>query len=281
MNSEIPAEDPGDRIIPSNKRFRIHGKLSKGLLAIGILLITGIAAKPLEKQLHAVTSETRPRLQIEDLEQGAGQGLIFAVLGGFRTLMADILWLKTMIVWESENLEKTHSLIQFTTTVDPQPKFFWINGARIIANDMPHWMAAQGNTPEQTKRNTVVLAHSAIALLEKAKPHHQDKPDILMEIGNIHLNRLRDARSAAEMYRKAYDEYESTPYYVARLYGQLLRRMGRNKEAYKFLTELHPTLPDGVIYAQKNTVLQRIRQLEKTLGITKGNSFRPVARQAD
>ncbi len=281
MNSQTPVKDPGDRIIPSNERFRINGKFSTGLLAIGILLITGIAAKPLERQLQAVTSETRPRLQLEDLEQGAGQGLIFAVLGGVRTLVADILWLKTMIVWESENLEKTHSLIQFTTTVDPRPKFFWINGARIIANDMPHWEAAQGNTPEQTKRNTVALAHSAIALLEKAKPHHDDKPDILLEIGNIHLTRLRDARSAAEMYRKAYIEHESTPYYVARLYGQLLRRMGRNEEAYKFLTELHSTLPDGIVYAQKNTVLRRIRQLEKTLEITPGKSFRPVARQAD
>ncbi|MDE0820097.1 MAG: hypothetical protein OSA95_03195, partial [Opitutales bacterium] len=69
--------------------------------------------------------------------------------------------------------------------------------------------------------------------------------------------------------------------YVARLYGQLLRRMGRNEEAYKFLTDLHPTLPNGVVYAQKNTVLRRIRQLEKTLEITPGKSFRPVARQAD
>ena len=278
MNSQTPVKDLGDKIIPANKHFRIHERIKTGLLIISVLLITGIVAKPLERQLLAVANQTQPKLQIENLEQDAGQGLIFAVMGGFRTLMADILWLKTMTVWESENLEKTHSLIQFTTTVDPRPKFFWINGARIIANDMPHWEAAQGHTVEQTKRNTVALAHSAIALLEQARPHHTDKPDILLEIGNIHLNRLRDTKSAAAMYHKAYIEHKNTPYYVARLYGQLLRRMGRNAEAYKFLTELYPTLPGSIIYAQKKTELRRIRQLEKTLKITKGNSFRPEKR---
>ena len=273
MTPQATGHEPGGSLVPTGGVPYLHRKLGKGLLGVCILLVTGIAAGPMESQLQS-NIQQRP-LELQNLEEGAGQGLVLAILGGFRTLVADILWLRTMYTWEEENLEKTHSLIQFTTTVDPRPKFFWINGARIIANDMPHWEDAQEDTPAKTRWKTISLARSAIELLEKAQAHHADKPDMILEIGHININRLRDMETAARYYLHAYTEYETAPYYIARLYAQLLRRMGRNREAYEYLKRLHPTLPDGVIYAQKSVVLRRIRILEKTLGIPSKNAYQP------
>ena len=149
-------------------------KVLVGLLA---LLVTGMIIAPLQEKLVAQTAENGGNTSLEGLEQGAGQGIVLAVLGGFRTLMADILWLQTMQAWEKEDLNKTLSLIQFTTTVDPEPKFFWLNGARIIANDMPHWDASQGRTPEETHQKMHALTQAAISFLQNAQLQHPKKLD--------------------------------------------------------------------------------------------------------
>lgn len=266
---------PGGSIVSANGPTHIRSKALNALTGILMLLAAGIATGPLQEKLKAQVGDQVGAAQIQSLEQGAGQGIVLAVLGGFRTLMADILWLRTMQAWEQDDLGKTLSLIQFTTTVDPQPKFFWINGARIIANDMPHWVAATGTSQEQVRKDVQALAGTAIGLLEKAQLHHPEKPDMLMEIGHIHLNRLQDPETAAHYYGRAYMEFDNAPYYVGRLYAQLLRRVGRHREAYEFLTQLHPTLPD-IIYAQKGVVLQRIRKLEKQLEIPEAVSFQPT-----
>ena len=250
--------------------WRRCGKVLVGLLA---LLATGMTIAPLQEKLVAQTGENAENTSLEGLEQGAGQGIVLAVLGGFRTLMADILWLQTMQAWEKEDLNKTLSLIQFTTTVDPEPKFFWLNGARIIANDMPHWDASQGRTPEETHQKMHALTQAAISFLQNAQLQHPKKPDWLMEIGHIHLNKLKDPNTAAHFYKRAYLEFDTTPYYIARLHAQLLQRVGRDQEAYEFLTWLHSTLPDDP-YAQSGVVLGRIRKLERRLSIPAKETYR-------
>ena len=245
----------------------------KTLIGLLALLSTGMIIAPLQDKLVAQTGENDGNTSLEGLEQGAGQGIVLAVLGGFRTLMADILWLQTMQAWEKEDLNKTLSLIQFTTTVDPEPKFFWLNGARIIANDMPHWDASQGRTPEETHQKMQALAQAAISFLQNALLQHPEKPDWLMEIGHIHLNKLKDPVTATHFYKRAYLEFETAPYYIARLHAQLLQRVGRDQEAYEFLTWLHSTLPDDP-YAQSGVVLGRIRKLERRLGIPVKETYR-------
>ena len=61
---------------------------------------------------------------------------------------------------------------------------------------------------------------------------------MIIEIENVQYNQLQDMEAAAEYYRKAYTEYATTPYYVGRLHAQLLRKLGRNQEAYEFLTRI-------------------------------------------
>ena len=94
-----------------------------------------------------------------------------------------------------------------------------------------------------------------------------------MEIGHIHLNKLKDPVTAAHFYKRAYLEFETAPYYIARLHAQLLQRVGRVHEAYEFLTWLHSTLPDDP-YAQSGVVLGRIRKLERRLGIPAKETYR-------
>tara|TARA_B100001123_G_scaffold442346_1_gene585700 strand:+ start:476 stop:1318 length:843 start_codon:yes stop_codon:yes gene_type:complete len=275
MKSTRPLRKPGGNLVARYALAQLPTRLGKGILAIGILLATGMAIEPVENKVWNHMEEKQEGFHLANLEEAAGQGLVLGVLGGFRALMADILWLKTMLAWETESLEKTISLIQFTISVDPSPTFFWINGARIMANDMPYWPDSQGKTPEATRKNREALAKAAIRLLQKGHAYHPEKPDMIIEIGNVNYNQLRDMEAAAEYYHRAYTKYATTPYYVGRLHAQLLRKLGRNQEAYKFLTGIYPELPDEIIYAQKKVVLKRIRQLEKSLNISPEKRFRP------
>ena len=59
---------------------------------------------------------------------------------------------------------------------------------------------------------------------------------------------------------------EGSPYYAPRIYAELLVQLGREREAYDFLRQAYPKMPD-IIYSQKDVVRGRIRDLEDSLGI--------------
>jgi hypothetical protein len=71
------------------------------------------------------------------------------------------------------------------------------------------------------------------------------------------------------------------PYYAARIYGELLRRLGREREAYLWLCRLHPNLPTEDPEAMAEVVLKRIRGLEEALSIPEGDKYRPVSGSAE
>lgn len=201
-----------------------------------------------------------------------GAGALFGWLGGFRALAADFLWLRMYIGWEKRDLPGTQTLIGLTTAVDPRPPYFWINGARILAYDLPAWrIAAEGGyaAVPAARQRTIDREHAQLAIrrLELARRTLRGNPAFWIEQANIELNRLGDVSAAAESYRQAW-ALPDAPYYAARLHAELLRRLDRKQEAYAWLRALHPTLPADDESAGAELVLSRIRQLEAELGTT-------------
>lgn len=206
------------------------------------------------------------------------QGLSFAVLGGFRSLTADFLWLEVEDRWESGDLVGTQASLRLVTTVDPRPLTFWLNGARMIAYDLSAWrVAALGRdpavSPATLARIDAEQAQAALVWLRAAEQFHPDSAAIAVEEANIQLNRQRDVAAAAASYRRA-AELPHAPYYAARLHAELLRRLGRKMEAYVWLKSVHPTLPPHYEAASAGLVLGRIRALEAELAIPADQRYR-------
>lgn len=105
--------------------------------------------------------------------------------------------------------------------------------------------------------------------------HHPGNPNLWVERANIELNRLQDPAAAAESYRRAWEQ-PGGPYFAARLHAELLRRMGRKAEALAWLKDLHPKLPPGDEAAAAPVVLERIRELERELGVEAAQAYRPT-----
>jgi hypothetical protein len=248
------------------------------LTVLLILVLLGLLTRPIEAPAWRVVKAGQPEMNLEAIEGALGQGLVVGVLGGFRAILADFLWIRTNTIWERRDRVKLDAMIRLVTTLDPRPEFFWINGSRMIAYDVPNWRIREeggyDDVPE-SRQQAIDREQSAQAfeLIEEALEFHPHLAKLYLEKGQIYLNRLKDDANAAKWFLEA-SKQKDAPYYAARIYAELLRRQGKNEEAYAFLKELHNTLPNEP-YSQKGILLERIRELEKELSIPVWERFEP------
>lgn len=254
-------------------------RLRAVVLTFLFLFLLGLLTRPLEAPAWQRVQSGQPELKLAQMEGALGQGLIIGMLGGFRAIMADFLWIQTNTVWERRERAKLDSMIRLVTSIDPRPAFFWINSARMIAYDVPNWRIREegGYQAVPEARQAAIdreQAEQAFAHLQRALEFHPQNPHLYLEIGQIYLNRLDDPAQAAPWFLRA-SEQPGAPYFAARIYAQLLRRQGQHAEAYDFLKGLFRRLPDDDPYAQKDIILERIRDLEQTLGLPSSEAFSP------
>lgn len=247
-------------------------------MVLGGLALTGSVLGPVESPVWAALRAEQPALRLGSAGVAAGQGVTLGVLGGFRAITADFMWLRAHVVWETRDLPTTATLLRLTTALDPRPLYFWLNGSRILAYDMTAWrIAAAGGYDKvpiaEQERIGAEQAHLALRRLEEAFSFHPASTDLWIERANIELNGLHDAAAAAASYRRAWEQ-PNAPYYTARLHAELLRRLGRKAEALAWLKQLHPQLPPGDEAACADLVLSRIRDLERELGVPAGQAYR-------
>ncbi|MEC7273973.1 MAG: hypothetical protein VX372_03780 [Verrucomicrobiota bacterium] len=243
-----------------------------------LLILLGLLARPIEVPAWKVVKAGQPEMNLEALEDSLGQGVVIGVLGGFRAILADFLWIQTNAIWERKDRAKLDSMIRLVTTLDPRPDFFWINGSRMIAYDVPNWrIREEGGHSEvsEERQQAITLEQSlqAFDFIDQALDFHPNNAMLYLEKAQIYLNRLKDDANAAKWFLHA-SQQDDAPYYAARIHAELLRKQGLNVEAYDFLKDLHTKLPNTP-YAQKGIVLERILDLEKTLEIPFTERFMP------
>lgn len=251
--------------------------LRTGLVVALGLLGAGLVLRPLEAPAWEQVRARQPALRLESLKDALGQGVTVGLLGGFRAIVADLFWIRTNSIWETNDLAGTQTSIKLVTAIDPRPLYFWLNGSRMISYDMPNWRIDKAGgwdaVPDAVRRR-FDEEQSAIGIkyLEGALGFHPKEPLLILEIGNIHLNRLKDVETASRYYLDAATQPDA-PYYAARIYAELLRRLNRLPEAYDFLKKLYPTLPKEDLMAQAPVVMERIRELEEELQIPVAQRF--------
>lgn len=236
-----------------------------------VLILTSRLLAPVEQPAWETVKARQVELGMEEIEGALGQGLVLGIFGGFRTVIADFLWIQMNQSWRQKERAKLNATLQLVTTLDPRAEFFWINGARMLAYDVPNWRIQQEGgyrvVPESRQQELDrEQAEQAFVLLRRAQQYHPDNPKITMEFAQIYLNRLKDHAQAAEWFLKA-SKQDGAPFYAARIYAELLRRDGLDREAYEFYKQLFLDLPDDNAFAQKPVVLERIRELELELEI--------------
>ena len=262
-------------------KFLIHPlliRLFKIFSILIILVLLGLLMRPIEVPAWKAVKAGQSEMNLEALEGALGQGLVIGVLGGFRAILADFLWIRTNTIWERKDRAKLDSMVRLVTTLDPRPDFFWINGSRMIAYDVPNWRIREeggySDVPEE-RQQAIDLEQSSQAfdLIDQALDFHPGNAKLYLEKAQIYLNRLKDDANAAEWFLRA-SQQDDAPYFAGRIHAELLRKQGLDAEAYDFLKNLHTELPNTP-FAQKGIILERILDLEKTLKIPFRERFMP------
>ena len=247
---------------------------------IVVLAVTGTLLNRLAAPAWSATREKQPALTLDSSVTAAGQGVTLALLGGFRALVADAAWMRMYARWEVRDLPAVETLIRVVSAIDPRPVYFWINGARILAYDLPVWRIeaaggferVAGPTQQRIGREQAQLA---LRHLDAAMAFHPASADLWTERASIELSKLHDLAAAAESFRRAWEQPRA-PFYAARLHAELLRRQGRKAEALAWLVQVHPLQPPDPEGGREDVVLQRIRDLERELGVAPERSYQPV-----
>ncbi len=243
----------------------------------GVLVLTGVCLRALIEPVSRARRDVHATMSSKSLPAATAQGVSFAVLGGFRSVAADLAWLRAYVAWERRDAPGTESLLHLATALDGRSLSFWLNGARMMAYDFPAWQIDEAGgfalvPPAEQKRITATQAQRALSFLETAMTYFPANAALWIERANIELNRLDDPASAAESYRRA-SEQPDAPYYPARLHAELLRRLGKKTEALAWLVKLYPRLPKHLEAAASGLVLTRIRVLEVELSVAPEKRF--------
>jgi len=145
-----------------------------------------------------------------------------ALMGGFAPLAADGFWLKANLAWERHDAAETRRLIGLAVAADPQTSYFWLNGARMLAYDLPVWrLEAERNAPVAVRRKwRQAAAADALRLLTRGSAWHGNSAGLQLEMANISLYGLGDPQLAAEYYAQAAEQPDAPPY-AARLAARL------------------------------------------------------------
>ncbi|HEX2861040.1 MAG TPA: hypothetical protein VHN79_05350 [Lacunisphaera sp.] len=224
-----------------------------------ILLVAVAGLRALEAGIAVAPVRLMPQLSAL-----AGSGGTMAVLGGLRAAVAGSFWLRANLAWERRDAGATTALLHLTVAADERPLLFWLNGARMIAYDMPEWRLGPEASRAVRRRAVVEQAGAALEFLQRGVQWRGPAPDLLIEMANIRLRVLGDREGAARLFRRA-SEMPGAPYYAARVHGELLRALGRPDEALAWLKKILPGLPADEPAARREVVIQRISELESSL----------------
>ncbi len=234
-----------------------------------VLLAAGVVLQPLQDSAWNGTRSHLPELDLNDLGDNLGQGIVLGVLGGFRSIIADFVWLRGYVFWaQKTDPANTEACVRLAATLDPDNLMFWDDGERIIGYDIPDWHIY--DKPQPTNAQMDQYIHDgglrAIDFLDRGLKFQPNNYRLLYDQAMIYYNRLNDLPKAAEKYREAADN-TNIPYLAARTYIRILRRLGRDQEAYDYMKKFYPTLPNGVPDVQKGLMWGWIQGLEDALKI--------------
>ncbi len=236
----------------------------RGILILAILLLIKI---PWEHRLQ----QELPEISALSLPQQLQQGLVMGALSGFRSVIADLLWIQIIPVWEKQQWPRVEQLIALASTLQPRSILFWEMGAHYLAWDASLDHRRDWREPHEARRLWAEQQwiQAGIRHLERGLSFHPHHPKLWIQLGWVYFQRKGDYRRAAENFQKAAQE-PNCPHYVERLAGYSLEKTGDMAAAYLYWKSLldQPVRP-GQPRDRRPLIEKRLRILEKELSLSK------------
>ncbi|MEO7723437.1 MAG: hypothetical protein ABIU29_01925 [Chthoniobacterales bacterium] len=232
-----------------------------------LLLLFGGLRLPIETSLteqHRSAYFHQARLGL-DLREQVGQLGFLAALSGFRSLVADVVFIQAHVAWERTEWGRVLLLFRQATTLQPRSILFWDMAAWHMA-----WNASVAALQDATLPNEV-MRHKAQReyidlgkdFLERGIKNNPDRPQLYESLARLHKDKLQNHAAAATYYARA-AALPGAPEYDKRFAAyELSFAHGHEREAYEALRHLY----DLGEHERLPTLLTRLKVLEEKLGI--------------
>jgi tetratricopeptide (TPR) repeat protein len=239
----------------------------RALLVFVILMALGGLKLPVERDLAALHRQEHFR-GVEfnlDLREKLGQLGFIAALSGFRSIVADALFIQAHVAWERTEWGRVLLLFRQVTTLQPRAILFWDMAAWHMA-----WNASVAALNDQTQPRLALRVKAQreyFALgkdfLERGIKNNPDRPQLYDALGRLYKEKYKDHERASEFFAKA-AALAGAPSYERRFSAyELSYCEGREREAYDRLRRLYNEGKEERL----PTLITRLKFLENKLGI--------------
>lgn len=237
------------------------------LLVFAALLAFGFAKLSFEQRLtlqHRDAFFHGARLDLS-MRQQIGQLGFLAALSGFRSLVADFLWIRAHTAWEETQWGRMALLFDNVTALQPRSLLFWEMAAWHMA-----WNAsiAAREDPKQEREALRIKAQREYFRLGEdfLLRGIQNNPDRYLlhdRLGLLYREKFKDPCRAHEQYRKA-AQFPDAPEYEKRFAAYALAECpGHEQEAYVELRRLYEMGEEERL----PTLLTKLRELQEKLNV--------------
>ena len=241
--------------------------MSRVVVILCSLVLFGAARLPLEHRFM----ETHRALHFRavdfnlDLREQLGQLGFVAALSGFRSLVADALFIEAHVAWERTEWGRVLFLFRQVTTLQPRAILFWDMAAWHMA-----WNASTAalNDPHQPRPALrIKAAREYFALgkdfLERGIRNNPERPELYEALARLYRDKYEDHERASEFFAKAAALPGAHSYARRFAAYELAQTPGRAHEAYQELRALY----DRGEQERLPTLLRRLKELEIKLDI--------------
>lgn len=239
----------------------------RGALLALLLLAFGALRLPIESSLsaerrRAFLQETNLGL---DLREQIGQLGFLAALSGFRSLVADLVFIQAHVAWEQTEWGRVLLLFRAATTLQPRSLLFWDMGAWHMAWNASVAALQDRSLPNDALRRKVSREYVAQGrdFLVRGIRNNPDRPQLYEALARLYRDKLENHAAAARAYAKAATLPGARSYDERFAAYELSFVPGQEPAAYEKLLALYDRGPQERL----PTLLKRLKFLEDKLQI--------------
>jgi tetratricopeptide (TPR) repeat protein len=241
--------------------------MTRPILAIGALLLFGTGKLPIERNLAIEHRQLRFRGTefTLDLREKLGQLGFVAALSGFRSIVADLLFIQAHVAWERTEWGRVLFLFRQVTTLQPRSIMFWDMAAWHMAWNASVAALNDKSQPRQALRVKAQREYFALGkdFLERGIRNNPDSPRLYESLAGLYKEKYKEHERASEFFGKA-AALPGAPSYDRRFSAyELSYCEGREHEAYERLRQLYA---EGE-KERLPTLISRLKFLEEKLAI--------------
>jgi tetratricopeptide (TPR) repeat protein len=188
------------------------------------------------RQLHFRAVDFDPALR-----EQIGQLGFIAGLSGFRSLVADVLFVQAHVAWERTEWSRVLLLFRQVTTLQPRAILFWDTAAWHMAWNASAAALRDPSQPRLALRIKAQREYFQLGkdFLERGIKYNPDRPQLYEALARLYRDKYNDHERAAEFFEKAAG-LPGAPSYAKRFAAyELSYCEGREKEAYDRLHALY------------------------------------------